>query len=128
MPYDGCDFCCNLESKALSTNTYRLTVLLALCAMGAQAQPSEAAAVTSSVASSATSVNLLAPNAARKGVTIFNDSTQVLKIKYGATASSTDFTYSIAAAGVFNMPTPIYGGIIDGIWAVANGFARITEW
>lgn len=80
------------------------------------------------VASSASSVTLQASNASRVGWDCFNDSTQVLYVKFGATASATSFTVKIAAGGYYEMPSAlIYKGIIDGIWASANGAARVTE-
>lgn len=79
-----------------------------------------------SVASANTSSTLLAANSARLGATIFNDSTQVLYLKLGSTASSTSHTLQMAAASYYEVPFG-YTGIIDGIWAAANGFARITE-
>jgi hypothetical protein len=85
------------------------------------------AATLSNVASSATNVTLLAANANRIGATIFNDSTQVLYVKFGATASSTSYTVQVAASGYYEVPAPVYRGIIDGIWASANGNARLTE-
>lgn len=80
---------------------------------------------TSTVASSATNVTLLTANAARKGVTIFNDSTAILYVKLGATASATDFTVKMQADQYYEVPFG-YIGIIDGIWASATGNARIT--
>jgi len=82
---------------------------------------------TTSVASSATNVTLLAANTARKAASIYNDSTQVLYIKYGATASTTSYKTQIAAGAYFEFPQPCYAGIVDGIWAAANGNARISE-
>lgn len=84
-------------------------------------------ATTSNVNSSATSVTLLAANPGRVSAYVFNDSTQVLYLKFGATASSTSYTVQIAAGGYYEFPMPIYTGIVDGIWASANGAARITE-
>jgi len=81
----------------------------------------------SNVTSSATSVTLSAANDARRGWLLFNDSTAILYIKFGTTASSTSHTVQVAAAGYYEMPNPIYAGRIDGIWASANGNARITE-
>lgn len=80
----------------------------------------------SSVASSATSVTLLAANTARRGATVYNDSTAVLYLKLGATASATSFTVQLGAGDYYEVPGR-YAGIIDGIWASANGNARITE-
>lgn len=84
-----------------------------------------------SVAASASSVSLLAANNARKGATITNDSSAVLYIKLGATASTTSYTVTLAgAAGApfsyYEVPFG-YVGAIDGIWASATGNARITE-
>lgn len=125
MAIDWCDL-----DEALAcfrtTNMFEFLALRALRAQVTQAAPATAGTL-SNVASSATSVQLLAANPDRKGVAIFNDSTQVLKIKYGTAASATSFTYEIPAAGTWNMPFPIYTGIIHGIWAAANGNARITE-
>jgi len=84
-------------------------------------------AVCTNVASSASTGTLLAASSRRKQVTLFNDSTEVLYLKYGATASTTSFSYFIAPGQTWEMPKPIYPGIIDGIWAAADGAARITE-
>lgn len=81
---------------------------------------------TTSVAGSAASVTLLASNAARLGGTIFNDSTAILYVKFGATASTSSFGYKLYPDGVCDIPAG-YTGVIDGIWASATGNARITE-
>lgn len=87
-------------------------------------------ATVGSVASSATNVTLQASNAARKGWSVFNESTAVLYVKYGATASVTSYTVQVAPGGYFELSqqNALYTGIIDGIWASANGNARVTEW
>lgn len=84
----------------------------------------------SNVASSATSVTLLASNANRKMAVITNESTAVLYVKLGAAASATSYTYKLGAgdaAEILPEQNYIYTGIIDGIWASANGAARVTE-
>lgn len=85
----------------------------------------------SSVSDSASSVTLLAANAARLAFRIYNDSDSVLFIKGGATASATSFTEKV-------LPGQSWGtreigvndiGKLDGIWASApGGAARVTEW
>lgn len=97
---------------------------------GAASTPiDQSAAATSlaNVASSASSVTLQAANTARRGWTAFNDSSQVLYVKFGATASATSYAAKIPAGGYFEMPRPIYTGVIDGIWASAQGSAKVTE-
>jgi hypothetical protein len=86
-------------------------------------------AATANVSSSASNTTLLSASAGSiNGRTIFNDSTAVLYVKFGVTASATSYTVQIAAGGYFEFPDPLYTGQVDGIWASANGNARITEW
>lgn len=90
--------------------------------------PSVSTATLSNVADQATTIQLLAANAARKGCVIWNDSTEDLFIKYGTTAALTDATYKIPADAQWTMVAPFYTGRIDGIWRNnASGSARITE-
>lgn len=85
-------------------------------------------ATVTSVADTASSTTLLAANGGRRGFTIWNDSTEILYVKYGATASTTSFTFQMAAGAYYESPTLAYRGRIDGIWANnASGAARITE-
>lgn len=79
-----------------------------------------------SVASSATNVTILASNANRLAATVYNDSNQSLYLKLGATASTSSFTVKISASGYYEIPGN-YTGQIDGLWAGANGSARVTE-
>lgn len=81
---------------------------------------------TSQVSSSATNVTLLASNASRKGATIYNDSTKLLYVKYGATATTSNFSALMRQGDYLEIPYG-YQGIIDGIWSSVNGSARITE-
>jgi hypothetical protein len=85
-------------------------------------------ATLASVASSATNVTLFAVNGSAIARAIVNDSTAVLYVKFGATASTTSYTVAIASNGYYEFLEPLYGGIVDGIWASADGFARTTEW
>lgn len=87
-----------------------------------------ATATLSNVAANAASVTLLAANVNRRGVVIVNDSaTATLFIKYGAAASAASFTFYLGAGQTWEMPLPLYTGILDGIWTAAIGAARITE-
>lgn len=86
-------------------------------------------ATLANVASSITSVTLLAANADRLGTVIENESTAVLYVKFGSTASATSYTYLVAANTRLDLRSASieYTGIITGIWAAANGNARVTE-
>lgn len=92
---------------------------------------STAAAVPTStrsdVSRSNASQSLLASNASRKGATIFNDAAANLFVKFGTTASSSDFTIRLQSNDYYEVPFN-YTGAIDGIWASnGTGAARITE-
>ena len=85
-------------------------------------------ATLSNVADSASSVTLLASNANRRGASFFNDSTETLYLKHGATASTTSFTVRLDPYDFYELPNPVYTGIVDGIWgANGSGSARMTE-
>lgn len=79
-----------------------------------------------SVAGSATSVTLLASNASRKGFSIYNDSTAVLKVAFAASASATAFNILLQPNAYYENNV-LYTGIITGIWASATGNARVGE-
>lgn len=83
-------------------------------------------ATLGNVTGSATSVTLLSANNARKGGSIYNDSTAVLYVKFGITASTTSFNVLLAAGAYFEINAG-YVGRIDGIWASATGTARVME-
>lgn len=73
------------------------------------------------------SVTILAANGRRVGAIGHNDSSAILYLKYGTTASSTSYTYEVAAGAHWVMDDPVYQGLITGIWVSANGAFRVTE-
>lgn len=80
------------------------------------------------VASAISSAQLLAANTARRLVFITNDDANTLYVKYGQTASATDYNVAIPGGGYWEMPAPIYTGRLDGIWSAdGSGYARVTE-
>lgn len=87
-----------------------------------QAQP-----VLANVSASASSVTLFASNPTAWIRIVKNDSSAVLYLKYGATASTTSYTTDVLPGERYEFPQPIYTGVVDGIWAAANGSARTTE-
>lgn len=86
-------------------------------------------ATLANVAASATSVTLFAANTGTRGRTVYNDSSSIMYLKFGTTASSTSFTVIVGAGGYYEFPVMgggIYGGVVDAIWASATGSARTT--
>lgn len=80
-----------------------------------------------SVASSASDVLLLAANPGRAGAVIWNDSTAILFVSLGTSAASNaSYTVQVASQAGYTVPA-VWLGMIRGIWASANGNARVTE-
>lgn len=78
-----------------------------------------------SVADTDSSTELLAANTNRKEAVITNDSSAILYVAFGETASATNFTARLQQYGYVQTE---YRGQINGIWASdAGGNARITE-
>ncbi|TXT28101.1 MAG: hypothetical protein FD136_2035 [Chitinophagaceae bacterium] len=78
----------------------------------------------SNVVSSITNVTLAAADADRKELIIVNDGNKNLFVKLGATASLT--SYSVKLAKNETAVIDKYIGIVDGIWDVVDGNARVT--
>lgn len=78
------------------------------------------------VATSTASAQLLALTGGRKGALIYNDSTGKLYVKFGTTASLTDFTFRLDPGGIYEM-TVVYTGRIDARLDAGTGNAQITE-
>jgi hypothetical protein len=84
---------------------------------------------TMSVASSATSVTVLAANVNRKGISIANDSTSALRLSY-ATPATLSNAFIVMAPNSFLLLDQqlIVGNAIYGIWSAVNGTAQVTEY
>lgn len=89
----------------------------------------QSSATVATVNDAATSATILASSATRMGASFFNDSTESLYLKYGVTATTSDYTVKIAPGGYFELSQPCYSGIIDGIWSAnASGSVKVTSW
>jgi len=85
-----------------------------------------ATSAVTQVGDATTSTTLKALNANRIRLTITNDSSAVLYVKEGATASATSYTYRLAQYDAVIIDD--YTGVVNGIWASdAGGFAYVTE-
>lgn len=84
---------------------------------------------TTSVASSATSVTILAANANRKGFSISNVSTAKLYLSFTNPATTTNAWIEVPAGAFLLLDQQlIVSNAIYGIWASANGTAQVTEY
>lgn len=80
-------------------------------------------AVTSTVGT----VTLAAANTRRVNLSIYNASTNPLFMKLGASATTASYTLMMVGSGYYELPRPLYNGIITGIWQTANGSALVSE-
>lgn len=78
-------------------------------------------------ASTTDGTTLSAANAERRGLLVYNDSTASLFLNLGSGASSTNFTIKLNPDDYYELPKPIYTGLVTGVWTSAVGFARLTE-
>jgi hypothetical protein len=87
-------------------------------------------ATITSVPSSLTVVTLIAAGAGVKGRIVYNGSTAILYLAFGSGASSTNYTVQVPAGGTYSFEggAAIYGGLVTGLWAAANGSALVTTW
>ncbi|MHC5768718.1 MAG: hypothetical protein ACYTXI_24465 [Nostoc sp.] len=90
------------------------------------AESTSGTSTPTTVASSITSVTILAANSNRKGGTIWNDSLATLFLEFGATAAPNAFVAKLYAGGYYEIPFH-YTGVISGIWSAANGNALVRE-
>lgn len=79
------------------------------------------------VNSSTSNITLVADNADRIALYLYNDSTATQYVKLGTTASSTDFSIRLTPHMTYEMPIPIYVGQIDVISSSTNGAIQVTE-
>jgi len=47
---------------------------------------------------------------------------------FTGTASTSAFTVKLTTNTAYALPTPLYKGVIAGIWDAANGTAQVTEY
>lgn len=85
-------------------------------------------ATLANVSGSNTNVTVFVANGAARVRTLQNDSSAILYLKFGATATTTSYTVQLAAGAYYEFPQPVYSGNVDGIWAATNGAARTTEY
>lgn len=90
-----------------------------------------ATAVVTKVTVSAVVVTLAAANADRRQLVVYNFSSRVLYLKWGAAASMTDWSIKLRKDDYYEFPFPSYIGIVTGIWSGADvsssNYAQVTE-
>ena len=77
------------------------------------------------VSTSGTSATLASASAGRLRIIVVNDSSATLYVKYGTTASSSDWTVKLAPDSTLDEDA--YTGRIDAVLSTGTGTARVTE-
>lgn len=83
--------------------------------------------VVTVVASTVGTVTLAASQTKRVSLSLYNASANPLFMKLGASATTASYTLMMVGSGYYELPRPIYNGIITGIWQTANGNCYVTE-
>jgi hypothetical protein len=79
----------------------------------------------SAVSTSGTSATLASASSGRLRIIVVNDSSATLYVKYGTTASASDWTVKLAPDSTLDEDA--YTGRIDAILSTGTGTARVTE-
>jgi hypothetical protein len=78
----------------------------------------------SATASLTASFTLAGANVDRKGLSVYNDSTQSLYIQAGPSGSSTNFMLKLPGGALYELLEPSFTGIITGAF-VATGTGKV---
>jgi hypothetical protein len=106
----------------ITTAVTRLTSILSFTQGGTNA-------AYTSVPSSTGNLVILATNASRKGATILNDSSTVLRLSMGTASPISEYTAIVYPGDSYIIGASDFSGTIRGTWvtADANGSARVSE-
>lgn len=77
-------------------------------------------AEVTSVTRSDTAVQALAENPNRMGAIFYNDTSATCAIKFGSNVSASDLTRKLAAGATWELPQPVYTGLITVGWAASG--------
>ena len=86
-----------------------------------------ASAEVISITSSLSSSVLLYSNDNRVKVMLYNHSSAALFLKFGDSASVSDFSVKLGSGSYYETVMPIHTGSVTGIWDAAGGSVKITE-
>lgn len=95
---------------------------------GSFTQPQPASGSFMAVARTSSTVVIASGNLSRMGLTVYNDSNGQLYLKLGSGATTSAFTVKLVANAYYEVPFPVYTGVVTGVWATAgSGNAMVTE-
>lgn len=79
------------------------------------------------VAGNTSTTNILSASTGRVHASVFNHSNASLYLKFEGVATINDFDVKLSSGSYFELPKPIYQGVVNGVWDSANGFAMILD-
>lgn len=87
------------------------------------------ASPTLQVNSSTTSVTIAAANTARKGISIYNNSTAALYLSYASPATANNAFMAMQPGSLLMLDQQLMvTGAIYGLWTAQNGAAHVTQY
>lgn len=118
-------------TTAVTGTFFQATQPVSIAATVATKEIQPTAEASTNVTNSTSNQTALAINANRRMATFFNDDTLVtgafVYLKCGAVASATSFKIKIAPGGYYELPQPVYSGVIDVLATAATGTLRVCE-
>ena len=96
-------------------------------ALGTITETRPAISTLTNIVGTNVNITLLAANTSRRAAYFFNEGTAVCSVKLGTTATAGSFTVQMVGTSLYELPTPVYSGIVDGIWTVSTGTMHVTE-
>lgn len=112
-------------SNALKVDGSAVTQPVSIAATVVTQETQPASPTLANVTMTGSSVTLQASNTARRNLMIFNDSGVVVYVKLGSSASATSFTVKLVDQAYYELPAPVYTGIVTALGA--SGSVRVTE-
>lgn len=118
----------NMVPLSVDTATGGVRVTLTGTSGGAilttETQP--ATSTITQILASTSAVTLSASNPSRRGLVLWNQSTDIAYIAIGGTASLSNYSYKLVEDGCLELPLPLCTSIVTAIWSGTNGYINIT--
>lgn len=76
---------------------------------------------------STTASTLVASNSNRKGLTLFNSSDKTIFVDYSNAVTASDYAFKLEPNAYYEMPRPIYTGVLHAILATGTASIEVRE-
>lgn len=114
-------------NSSLSSIDTKLPALVSSKVPVLSTESTPSTAVVTSLNALVTNQTALSANANRRSAIFYRSGAAVVYIKFGATATTSDYTIQLVNNAVYELPFPCYTGRIDVIFAGTTGTLKITE-